>query len=159
MGRSILQLIAAVALSCLAAEFSLSASQLVVAPGDGEAAALDEGQDLAAKFWLQQLVVSALYRDAVEDSTLADWAQVSQALPNIRCVYQGKARIAIPERRELSFEEVVVPVPQRGFPAFIYLKTGSTVLRLAKYDPWVFEKLKFEAGLSSAPPQAKRGLF
>ena len=131
----------------------------VVAPGGGETK-LAEGKDLTVKFWLQQLVLSALYRDVVEKSSVDEWQRQVDALPRISCAYPLNSQIAIPERQALTFEQVLLPLSGGDYPAYIYLRQGDQVLRLAKYDAWVFQKLMVESGLApSAKLTAPRFLF
>lgn len=125
----------------------------------GHSVSLDATKDLEVKFWLQQLVLSALYRDVVQDSTASEWKTALQTDANIHCHYPANSSLAIPERRTLIFDEILLPVPVSGSPAFVYLKHGSTYTRVAKFDPWVLGKLEVEAGLSSREPTVPRGLF
>jgi hypothetical protein len=123
-------------------------ARLSVFASDGVETKLTESKNLAVKFWLQQLVLSALYRDVVLESSLDEWQRQVNVLPRISCDYPLETRIAIPERRTLEFEQVLLPLAGGGYPAFIYLRQGSLVLRLAKYDPWVLQKLMVESGLA-----------
>ena len=126
----------------------------------GQSVSLDSPKDLAVKFWLQQLVLSALYSDVVQDSTVSEWTTALQAETTIHCHYPANSLLAMPERRTLTFDEILLPVPASGWPAYVYLKHGSTYTRVAKYDPWVLGKLKVEAGLSTKlEPTLSRGLF
>jgi hypothetical protein len=126
----------------------------------GQAVSLDSAKDLAVKFWLQQLVLSALYRDVVQDSTVSEWANALKAESIIHCRYPANSLLAIPERQALTFDEILVPVPAGDSPAYVYLKRGSTYARVAKFDPWVLGKLKVEAGISTRlAPVIARGLF
>ena len=121
---------------------------------------LDSSKDLAVKFWLQQLVLSGLYRNVVQDSTVSEWTTALQVEATIHCRYPANSLLAIPERQTLTFDEILLPVPASGPPAYVYLKHGSTYTRVAKYDPWVLGKLKVEAGLSTRlEPAIPRGLF
>jgi hypothetical protein len=121
--------------------------RLSVFASDGGEAKLTESKNLAVKFWLQQLVLSALYRDVVLESSLDEWQRQVDVLPRISCEYPLDTKIAIPEKRTLEFEQVLLPLAGGGYPAFIYLRQGDRVLRLAKYDPWVLQKLMVESGL------------
>jgi len=126
----------------------------------GQSVSLDPSKDVAVKFWLQQLVLSALYRDVVQDSTASEWATALKAKAIIHCRYPANSLLAIPERRTLTFDEILLPVPASGSPAYVYLKHGSTYTRVAKYDPWVLGKIKIDAGLSTKfEPAITRGLF
>jgi hypothetical protein len=141
-------------------EVSASESARLEVKTASQAVSLDSPKELTAKFWLQQLVLSALYRDVVQDSTVSEWATALQAEATIHCRYPANSLLAIPERRTLTFDEILLPVPTSGWPAYVYLKHGSTYTRVAKYDPWVLEKLKVEAGLSTTlEPTVSRGLF
>ena len=126
----------------------------------GQPVSLDSSKDLAVKFWLQQLVLSALYSNVVQESTVSEWATALQGDATIHCRYPVNSLLAIPERRTLTFDEVLLPVPVRGWPAYVYLKHGSTYTRVAKYDPWVLAKLKVESGISTTlEPTISRRLF
>lgn len=126
----------------------------------GHLVSLDSPKDLAVKFWLQQLVLSALYRDVVQDSTVNEWTTAWQAEATIHCRYPAHSLLAMPERQTLTFDEILLPVPASGWPTYVYLKHGATYTRVAKYDPWVFGKLMVEAGLSAKlEPTVARGLF
>ena len=107
----------------------------------------DESQQDALEFWLQQLMLSALYRDVVQDSSVNEWEQQLSAPTRIHCHYSSSATLAIPERKSLSFDEVPVPLPSEQYPDYVFIKRGQQVQRLAKYDPWVLRKLLSEAGL------------
>jgi hypothetical protein len=82
------------------------------------------------------------------DSTAEDWRKAQQSRPRIHCIYPADSHIGIPERQLLTFDEIIVPVPEHGYPDFVYLKSGTKYLRVAKYNPWVFQKLRVEAGIS-----------
>jgi len=157
---AILALVTVALLSSPAWDAEPTKPELTIVSAEGQASSLGEARDRTARFWLQQLVLSALYRDVVYDSNVGDWEQALQVRPRIQCRYASETFVAIPERRTLEFEEVLVPMPALGFPDYIYLKHGTSVLRLGKYDPWVFEKLKIEAGLSlEETPKVPRWLF
>ena len=141
-------------------EASASESARLEVKTAGQSVSLDSPKDLAVKFWLQQLVLSALYSDVVQESTISEWTTALQAEATIHCRYPANSSLAIPERRTLTFDEILLPVPASGWPAYVYLKHGSTYTRVAKYDPWVLGKLKVEAGLSATiEPAVSRGLF
>lgn len=61
----------------------------------------------------------------------------------------------------LVFDEEFQPLPANGYPDFILVRRGEQIRRLAKFDPWVLQKLVSEAGLSLDTDLAKvpRGLF
>jgi hypothetical protein len=60
----------------------------------------------------------------------------------------------------LTFEEVLLPLSASLYPDYIYLRQGEHVQRVAKYDPWVIEKLLIEAGLPPpGAPTVPRALF
>ena len=117
-------------------------------------------KDLAVRFWFQQLAISALYRNDVESASSADWERAAESPSRIHCSYPANSHMALPERELLTFEEIVVPIPERGYPDFIYLKHGESHSRLAKYDPWLFWKLKVEVGIAGkVPDSVDRALF
>lgn len=114
-------------------------------------------QELSVKFWLQQLILSALYRHVVHESDLSAWHEHVAARSRIHCRYPSPAALAIPERQTVTFDEVLLPLDTGTYPSDIYVKRGDAVLRLAKYDPWVFHKLVLEAGLP-VNERLKRGV-
>jgi hypothetical protein len=161
MKRALLSLMA-IAFLTPAAEGagSKQSADLSVVTTSGSETKLTETKDLTVKFWLQQLVLSALYRNVVQDSTVEEWQRQVNALPRISCEYPVDTKIAIPERQTLTFAHLLVPLSGGDYPAYIYLRQGDQVLRLAKYDPWVFQKLMVESGLApSARLTAPRFLF
>jgi hypothetical protein len=83
----------------------------------------DAPKQLTLKFWLQQLMLSALYRNVVQESSLDE------------------------ERQSLSFDEVILTLPADRYPSYVFIKRGQQIHRLAKYDPWVLRKLLSEAEL------------
>jgi hypothetical protein len=115
---------------------------------DNQVISIGAGKDRGITFWLQQLMLSALYRNVVQDSAVQEWQRNLSAPTRIHCRYSSLATLAIPERPTLSFDEVLLPMPSEGYPEYIFIKRGSHVLRLAKYDPWVLYKLDSESGLS-----------
>lgn len=123
-------------------------SRLEVVQAGGRLTPQDEARHLTVKFWLQQLVLSGLYRDVVLEATSEDWVKARQAHPRVHGTYAADSHIGIPERQLLTFDEILLPVPERGYPDFVYLKSGSRYWRVAKYDPWVFQKLRMEAGIT-----------
>lgn len=126
----------------------------------GQSVSLNAPEDLAVRFWLQQLVLSALYRNVVQDSTAIEWSDALKAETTILCRYPANSLLAIPERPTLTFDEILLPLPAGGSPAYVYLKHGSSYTRVAKFDPWVLGKLKVEAGLlAKLDPTVDRGLF
>jgi hypothetical protein len=127
----------------------------------GQTLSLDEPTLLSAKFWLQQLMLSALYRDVVQDSSLDEWQQQMKVQTRVYCRYSSQATLAIPERRTLVFDEVLLPLPSGGYPSYVFVRQGRSVLRLAKYDPWVFHKLVSEAALPGyeSLSRVERALF
>ncbi len=50
----------------------------------------------------------------------------------------------------LSFDEVLMPIRSHR-PDFIYLKRDNGVVRLAKYNAWVYVRLVTEAGIPVDP--------
>lgn len=158
MKRSLVALLLiAAALSNAAAESG--AFKVVVVKADSKAATLDAQESLAVQFWLQQLYISAVYHDVVLDSTADEWALVEKSPALVRCEFAATTRLALPGRRTLDFDEMLLPVPVSGMPSFAYLRRGSEFKRLAKYDPWVYQKLRFESGLSTVEPTLQRNLF
>jgi hypothetical protein len=128
--------------------------------GDGVEVRLTERENLTIKFWLQQLVLSALYRNVVQESSLDEWERHVNVVPRISGEYPPGTKLAIPEKQTLEFEQLLLPLPGARSPDYIYLRQGTRVLRVAKYDPWVLQKLLVESGL--APPEkltAPRTLF
>ncbi len=107
-----------------------------------------EAEQLSIRFWLQQLMLSALHRDVVQESTAAEWEQKLSAPSRIYCRYSTPATLAIPERRTLVIDEVLLPLPTQRYPDFIFVKQGQRVLRLSKHDPWVLHKLVSVSGFS-----------
>ena len=135
-------------------------SKLTVTTPNSRAVSFTNSKDLTVKFWLQQLALSALYRDVIAEASAEEWAQAEKSPSKIHCVYPPQSHIAIPERQLLTFEEIVVPFTEEGYPAYIFLKHGGQYLRLAKYDPWILWKLKVEAGLADEMPgSVPRTLF
>ena len=121
---------------------------------------LAERKDLAVKFWLQQLALSALYRNNFSGASSADWERATNSPTKIHCSYPSNTYIALPERQLLAFEEIVVPIPDHGHPDFIYVRHGESFSRLAKYDPWLYWKLKVEVEIADKIPETiDRALF
>ena len=110
---------------------------------------------------MPQLALSALYRDVVQDSSTEEWQKALASPSRIHCWYDTTAMLALPERRTLVFDEILLPLSGDRYPAYLYVRRGEHVLRLAKYDPWVLHKLVSESGLSLYPQLAnvERGLF
>lgn len=127
----------------------------------GRASAVDEVKAHTITFWLHQLMLSALYRTAVQEGSTADWELGVAASQRIQYRYATPVTLAWPERQVLVFDEVLLPLPTQRYPDYIYVRRGDRVLRLAKYDPWVLHKLVSEAGFPVYPSLAnlERGLF
>lgn len=143
-----------------AAAGELPDSTLTVTTSGWNTESSNDSKDLAARFWLQQLALSALYRNDVGSASAADWERAANFPSRIHCSYPANTHIALPERQLLTFEEIVVPIPEQGYPDFIYLKHGESYSRLAKYDPWLFWKLKLEVGIADKIPETiARALF
>ena len=160
MIKTITGLLVSIVLSGFANAGEQPASTLTVTRADGGLESFTDSKDLAVKFWLQQLALSALYRNDVAGATWADWQRAANFQSKIHCLYPSGSHIALPERQLLTFDEIVVGVPERGYPDFIYLKHGESYSRLAKYDPWIFWKLKVEAGFADKVPDTiARALF
>ncbi len=125
----------------------------------GRGLSFDDNQELSIKFWLQQLMLSALYRGVIQDSSREEWTRQLSSQSRIHYSYPTTVTLAIPERRTLTFDEALVSVTD-SYPDFVFIRHGVHVLRLGKYDPWVFHKLVSEAGMSTPAESAvERGLF
>lgn len=126
----------------------------------GHALALDDSKQVLIRFWLQELMLSALYRNVIQESSPAEWQDGLASGSSIHCKYRPEATLAIPERRTLNFDEVLVTLPSVGYPA-IFIRRGEHVLSLSKYDPWVLYKLVSECGISMYQnlSTVQRGLF
>jgi hypothetical protein len=127
----------------------------------GTERALDDAKELSIQFWLPQLVLSALYRNLVQEASVDEWQQALTSTSRIQCRYPAPATLALPERPVLVFDEILLPLSAERYPAYIYLRHGERFLRVAKYDPWVLHKLVSESGFSLYPKLAsvERGLF
>jgi hypothetical protein len=128
----------------------------------GRVTALDSAETQPrVQYWLQQLMLSTLVRDVIQASSIAEWQHELLSASRIHLRYGHTVTLAIPERRALTFSEVLLPLPSDHYPDYVYIKRGRQVLRLAKYDPWVLHKLVSEAGLSLYEQLAnvERGLF
>jgi hypothetical protein len=148
------------ALSGLASSAERPVSTLTVTAADGPARSFAGPKDLQLKFWLQQLALSALYRNEVMSATSEEWERAAKSAPAIHCLYPADSHLALPERQLLTLDEIVLAFPERGYPDFIYVRHGVSYSRLAKYDPWLFWKLKVEVGLADgAPDTIARTLF
>ncbi|MEO6568338.1 MAG: hypothetical protein ABIO94_06205 [Opitutaceae bacterium] len=127
----------------------------------GAVSPVDEAKALSTKFWLQQFMLSALYRDVVQEASQEEWQRALASPFRIHCRYAGSATLALPERRVLIFDEVLLPLPEERYPSYIFIRQGTRILRLAKFDPWVLHKLVSTAGLPlySDLARVERGLF
>jgi hypothetical protein len=135
-------------------------STLSVTTAGRTAGSFVESKDLAVKFWLQQLALSALYSNVVNTASSAEWERAMNSPSKIHCLYPANTNIGLPERQLLIFEEIVAPIPESGYPDFIFLKHGESFTRLAKYDPWLYWKLKVEVGIADKIPETiSRALF
>jgi hypothetical protein len=160
MKPMVLGLMVSALLSGLSVAGESPGSTLTVTTSGQVAKSLIDSKDLAVKFWLQQLALSALYRNNFDAATSQDWEQATESPSRIHCLYPANTRIALPERELLSFEEILVPIPESGYPDFIYVKHGESFSRLAKYDPWIYWRLKVEVGLADKIPETiPRALF
>ena len=110
----------------------------------------DQDKEEIVTFWLHKLMLSALYQNLIPASDLRDWQQQATAPTRLYRRYPARATLAIPGRSTLVFDEVLLPVRSNS-PDFIYLKRDDTVVRMAKYDPWVYVKLATEAGIPVHP--------
>jgi hypothetical protein len=124
----------------------------------GQTREFDQDQNRVIKFWLHKLMLSALYQDLITDATLQEWHHEAVVPTQLYVRYASRATLALPERSALLFDEVLVPI-QSVSPKFIYIKRDDTVMRLAKYDPWVYMLLANEAGIPVHPSwkDVKRG--
>jgi len=160
MKRIVIGLLVLASLSGFACAAESPNSKLTVTAAGERVGSFAGSKDLAVKFWLQQLALSALYSNDVESATSADWERAASFPSKIHCVYPTDSHIGLPERQLLTFDEIVVPIADKGYPDFIYLKHDESYFRLAKYDPWLFWKLKAEAGLAEKVPDTiARALF
>jgi hypothetical protein len=125
----------------------------------GDARSLDETQQGRVKFWLQQLMISALYRTAVQESSLDEWKRALSAPSRIQCRYASEVTLAIPQKPALVFSEVLLPSHGGSYPAYIFVRRDETVFRLAHYDPWVLYKLGSESGVPLGLATVERTLF
>lgn len=143
--------------AALAQSISRPTLEIVAAGQPSPVASVHED---AAEFWLQQLTLSALYRDAITTASVDEWAEQLAARSRLHLVYPTTATLAAPGRRVLEIDEVLVPLT-RTYPDYVFVRHGDQVLRLAKYDPWVFRKLMTEAepALAASLPVVERGLF
>ncbi len=128
---------------------------------DNQLMSFESTKNLNVKFWLQQLVLSALYRNEVQDSSLNEWQVQLSTSTRVHCHYSFVASLGMPERETLRFEEVLLPLSSDGYPEYIFIRQGRSIQRLAKYDPWVLRKLVSEAELPLYKdlPEVERGLF
>jgi len=124
------------------------------------AVTLDDSKQVLIRFWLQELMLSALYRNVIQESSLAEWQKEVASDSSIHCKYRSEAALALPERRTLNFDEVLLTLPSVGYPG-IFIRRGEHVLSLSMYDPWVLHKLISECGISMYQnlSTVQRGLF
>jgi hypothetical protein len=160
MKSIVVGLLVSAMLGGLSAAGERAGSTLIVTISGRGAESPAEPKDLTVKFWLQQLALSALYRNNFSGASSTDWERATSSPSNIHCLYPPNTHIALPERQLLAFEEIVVPMPEDGYPDFIYVKHGESFSRLAKYDPWLYWKLKVEVGIADKIPETiGRALF
>jgi hypothetical protein len=113
----------------------------------GQPQTLDETSQQEVRFWLQQLMLSCLMSNVVQESSPEEWGRRLAWPKHLHCRYGRTATLAIPERdRILEFDEVLLPLTE-SYPDYIFVKRGPQVLRLAKYDPWVLHQLVSAIGL------------
>src|SRR5688572_3339175 len=129
-----------------AAQEKRNGTGLAIVAADG-VARIAEAKELSTKFWLQQLLLSALHRNVVQDASPEEWQEGLGSSFRIHCRYSASVTLALPERQILVFDEVLLPLPKERYPAHIFIRHGERVLRLAKYDPWVLHKIVSEAEL------------
>jgi hypothetical protein len=127
----------------------------------GKVQSLKDTRELTVKYWLQELMLSALYRDVIQEVPVEEWQQRLSAPSRIYCSYSSTVSLAIPERETLAFDEVLLALPTDHYPDGILIKHAQRVLRLGKYDPWVLNRLMLESGIAPYPGLAnvERALF
>ena len=116
-----------------------------------ETRALDEEAQTRIKFWLQQLMLSALYQDLVTESSATEWEEYRHAQTRIYCRYASRATLGIPERPVLVFDEVLLPWAPANTLHWIFVKKDDEVRRLVFWDPWVYAQLVSAAGIPLHP--------
>ena len=84
-------------------------TELEVRNAAGQSVALDFRKESLVKFWLQQLVLSALYRDVIQDSTVSEWTTALNSDAFILCHYPANSMLALPERSALTFDQILFP--------------------------------------------------
>jgi hypothetical protein len=162
MKLRILGLVALIALANQAlAQRGRDVSAIEVYSNNDKVPMFDDQKDLTLMFWVQQLILSALYRNVIQDSSPDEWQRQLAASTRIHCRYSSVVALAIPERPTLSFDEALLPLQSDSYPSYIFIKEGQRVQRLAKYDPWVLHKLVVEANLPlyKSLSRVERGLF
>ena len=127
----------------------------------GEIQKLEEARRSAVQYWFQDLMLSALYRNVIQEVPAEEWQRRLSAPSRIYCSYSSTVSLAIPERETLTFDEVLLSLPSDHYPDGILIKDAKRVLRLGKYDPWVLNKLMLESGVAPYPGLAtvERALF
>lgn len=111
----------------------------------GKAQSFDKAKQQSVRYWFQQLMYSCLVTDVVQDSSPEEWQRAANSPATLLVNYGRVATLACPERATvLTFEEALLPLEH---PDYIFIRRGTEVLRLAKYDPWVLRKLGTELGL------------
>jgi hypothetical protein len=115
----------------------------------------------AVKYWFQDLMLSAVYRDVVLESSAQEWAEVARSGSKIDWRSDSTETLALPERKQVSFDEVILPLPSGHYPDYIYVRSAGRFQKLAKFDPWVLHKLTVEIGLQLYPQlnSVERGIF
>src|SRR5688572_16056425 len=91
----------------------------------GSASPGNEAKERSTRFWLQQLVLSALHRHAVQDASSEEWQRGLVSRFRIQCRYATAATLALPERPILTFDEVLLPLSEERYPDYIFIRHGE----------------------------------
>jgi hypothetical protein len=118
---------------------------------DGEAKDFDSERQTRIKFWLQQLMLSALSQDLMTESGPPEWDEFRQVPKRIYYRYASRATLAIPERPVLIFDEVLLPWHPADTLHWIFVKKDDEVRRLVFWDPWVYVQLITAAEFPTHP--------
>ena len=117
----------------------------------GEVQSFDADTQSRIKFWLQQLMLSALFQDLITESSPSEWEEFLEVQTRIYCRYASRATLAMPERRVLVFDEVLLPWHPANTLHWIFVKRDDEVRRLLFWDPWLYVQLITEAGFATHP--------
>jgi hypothetical protein len=139
---------------------ALAATTIEIAVQGATRSLAPERQE-AVKYWFQDLMLSAVYRDVVLDSSAEEWAEASRSGSKIDWRCDSTETLALTERTHVSFDEVILPLPSDRYPDYIYVRRGQRFQKLAKYDPWVLHRLTVEADVQRYPKldSVPRGIF